>query len=108
MGRFLKLKYYTPTQKASLALLSVVEVVKDAGRNQGAGESTGLHYGGEANGGGVYHSKRTKTKAENSELGMLIVHGMGLEMLDLVVASNLVALMRKWDKWAKERRAVGY
>lgn len=41
-------------------------------------------------------------------LGMLIVHGVGLEILDLVVAANFVALMKRWDKWGRERRAVGF
>lgn len=52
--------------------------------------------------GGAGDDGRMKAK-----LGMLIVHGPGLDMLDLLVAANLVAIFRRWEGWGKEGRAVG-
>ena len=40
-------------------------------------------------------------------MGMLIVHGPGQEMLDLVVAANMAAFVKRWEGWAKERSALG-
>ena len=48
--------------------------------------------------------KEVKTKAK---MGMLIVHGPGQEMMDLLVAANMVAFLRRWESWEKERRAMG-
>ncbi|TGZ80131.1 hypothetical protein EX30DRAFT_396461 [Ascodesmis nigricans] len=115
LGRFLKLKYYTPGVKPSRALLSVVELAKHpkpGSHHQHREGLLGHHHhkkskhndgggGGGGEGGGNGYEK-------NGVLGMMIVHGVGFEMLDLLVAANFVALARKWDKWERERKAVGY
>jgi hypothetical protein len=43
---------------------------------------------------------KQKTKAK---LGMLIVHGPGQEMLDLLVAANMVAFLKRLESWGKGR-----
>jgi hypothetical protein len=47
---------------------------------------------------------------ENSlkaKMGMIIVHGPGQEMIDLLIAANLAAFVKRWDGWGKERAALG-
>lgn len=38
-------------------------------------------------------------KKWKAKLGMLIVHGPGQDMLDLLVAANMVTLLKKWETW---------
>ena len=42
-----------------------------------------------------------------SKMGTLVVHNVGMEMLDLVVAANVGMFWRKWEGWVGERGALG-
>ncbi len=42
-----------------------------------------------------------------AKMGMLIIHGMGQDMMDLLVAANMSAFLRRWNHWGKERVALG-
>ncbi|KAI5806300.1 hypothetical protein EDC01DRAFT_785761 [Geopyxis carbonaria] len=91
-GRFLKCKYYGAGAERS-TLLSVAELKSGGGGHRRAKSATDMDDG--------------SGRGKKGKLGMLIVHGPGQEVLDLVVAANMAACLGRWEGWGRERGAVG-
>ncbi|KAA8906519.1 hypothetical protein FN846DRAFT_906979 [Sphaerosporella brunnea] len=97
-GKYLKCKYYpasyyssaSSAEKENSTLLSVIEFKPSAM--------------------GHKRSLSAPIDDENSlkaKMGMIVVHGPGQEMLDLLIAANMAAFVRRWDGWGRERAALG-
>lgn len=93
LGRFIKCKYYVTGQKKSSALLSVIEVAHKDGSGGMVGDNP--------------QGRISEKHQKNGVIGMLVVHGCGFDMMDLLVASNFAVLARKMEKWQKEHRPFG-
>jgi len=95
-GKYLKCKFYPPPSASQPSpqsmLMSVIEFKLP--KFQGHKRAVSAPDSGGAG----------KVKAK---MGMLIIHGMGQDMMDLLVAANISAFLRRWNQWGKERVALG-
>ena len=63
--------------------------------------------GGGHRGSGGHQRTHSDPGNSKAKMGMLIIHGPGQDMLDLLVAANIAAFMKRLEGWAKERNAIG-
>ncbi|RPB25541.1 hypothetical protein L211DRAFT_87801 [Terfezia boudieri ATCC MYA-4762] len=108
-GKIMKCKYYPASGRPSY-LVSAVEfklpssgVFHHRSRSASPSISTSQSPEGlgmdEGAGGGGYGGK--------AKMGTIVVHNVGMEMLDLVISANVGLFWRKWERWVGERGALG-
>lgn len=100
-GKIMRCKYYPYGGESSSFLVSAVEFKLPPGMtlHRTRPSSSG---GGQAEDMGPDEFAGAKSK-----MGTLVVHNVGMEMLDLVVAANVGMFWRKWEGWVGERGALG-